>query len=172
MQINARTFLRRPFLLAPSGPGSATPTDSCTYGLPSVPRIEKVGDGTNQGAAAAGLLQPSVYHLHGVGEEQLLHPRSRKEVNSLLLWTSDCLVSRRRHVLMLWRNIYRMTRLCCLPSSFCPRPSQLSQIFRNVGVDLSEEAFEEVWTLASAGQEAAEVCVESFCRALKEIKAE
>lgn len=56
--------------------------------------------------------------------------------------------------------------------SFFPRPSQLSQIFRNVGVDLSEETFEEVWTRASAEREAGEVCVESFCRVLKEIKAE
>lgn len=55
---------------------------------------------------------------------------------------------------------------------FFPRPSQLSQIFRNVGVDLSEETFEEVWTLASEEHEAGEVCVDSFCRLLKEMKAE
>lgn len=48
-------------------------------------------------------------------------------------------------------------------------PSQLSQIF--VGLDLSEETFEEVWKLASAEHEAREVCVGSFCRLLKEIKA-
>lgn len=48
-------------------------------------------------------------------------------------------------------------------------PSQLSQIF--IGLDLSEETFEEVWKLASAEHEAGEVCVDSFCRLLKEIKA-
>lgn len=41
-----------------------------------------------------------------------------------------------------------------------PRPSQLSQIFRKVGVDLPEETFEKVWTLAAAEHKAGEVCVE------------
>lgn len=52
-----------------------------------------------------------------------------------------------------------------------PPPPQLSQIFRNVGLDLPEETFEEVWRLASEEHEAGEVCVERFCRLLKERKA-
>eukprot|EP00066_Takifugu_rubripes_P014171 XP_011603437.1 PREDICTED: EF-hand domain-containing family member B isoform X1 [Takifugu rubripes] len=94
---------------------------SCTYGVPTVrtdlpvPRVKRVGDSTNYGdaATASELLRPSVYDLYGVDEEQLLCPRSRKE---------------------------------------------LSQIF--VGLDLSEEMFEEVWKLASAEHEAGEHQVE------------
>lgn len=90
------TFFRRSFLLAPPGPGLTRSTDSCTYGVPSVrtdlpvPRVKRVGDRTNYGdtATAAVLLHPSVYHLHGVDEEQLLRPRSRKEVDLLLLSSS------------------------------------------------------------------------------------
>ncbi|TWW79972.1 EF-hand domain-containing family member B, partial [Takifugu flavidus] len=112
--------------------GESRASDSCTYGIPTVrtdlpvPRVKRVGDSTNYGdaATASELLRPSVYDLYGVDEEQLLCPRSRKE---------------------------------------------LSQIF--VGLDLSEETFEEVWKLASAEHEAGEVCVDSFCRLLKEIKA-
>lgn len=58
-------------------------SDSRTSGVPSVrtdlpvPRVRTVGDT----ATASELLQPSVYDLHGVDEEQLLRPRSRKEVD-------------------------------------------------------------------------------------------
>lgn len=64
-------------------------SDSRTSGVPSVrtdlpvPRVRTVGDSTNYSdtATASELLQPSVYDLHGVDEEQLLRPRSRKEVD-------------------------------------------------------------------------------------------
>lgn len=87
---------RRSFLLTPSGPRVTLSTDSCTYGVPSVrtdlplPRVKRVGDSTNYGdvATAAALLHPSVYHRHGVDEEQLLRPRSRKEVDLLLVSSS------------------------------------------------------------------------------------
>lgn len=48
---------------------------------------------------------------------------------------------------------------------------QISEIFRNVGVDISEETFEEAWTLASMKRSNGEVCVETFRNTLKEIKA-
>lgn len=52
-----------------------------------------------------------------------------------------------------------------------PSPSQIAEIFRNVGVNISEEVFEEAWKLASMRQPAGEVCVEVFRNVLKEIKA-
>lgn len=51
------------------------------------------------------------------------------------------------------------------------RTSQIAEIFRNVGVDISEETFEEAWKLASMRHPAGEVCVEAFRATLKEIKA-
>lgn len=49
--------------------------------------------------------------------------------------------------------------------------SQIAEIFRNVGVNISEETFEEAWKLASMKHPAGEVCVEVFRNILKEIKA-
>ncbi|XP_022621541.1 EF-hand domain-containing family member B isoform X2 [Seriola dumerili] len=54
----------------------------------------------------------------------------------------------------------------------CPRTkSEIAEIFRNVGVNISEETFEEAWKLASMKQPDGKVCVEVFCNVLKEIKA-
>ncbi|XP_070768717.1 EF-hand domain-containing family member B [Enoplosus armatus] len=55
---------------------------------------------------------------------------------------------------------------------FCPRTKkEIAEIFRNVGVNISEETFEEAWKLASMKHPAGEVCVEVFRDVLKEIKA-
>ncbi|KAM7382980.1 hypothetical protein PAMP_002670 [Pampus punctatissimus] len=55
---------------------------------------------------------------------------------------------------------------------FCPRTkTEIAEIFRNVGVNISEETFEEAWKLASMRHPAGEVCVEVFRNVLKEIKA-
>uniref|UniRef100_A0A3Q2P5C9 EF-hand domain family member B n=1 Tax=Fundulus heteroclitus TaxID=8078 RepID=A0A3Q2P5C9_FUNHE len=55
---------------------------------------------------------------------------------------------------------------------FCPRSKkEIEDIFRNIGVDISEETFEEAWKLASMKQPNGEVCVEVFRNTLKEIKA-
>ncbi|XP_028985621.1 EF-hand domain-containing family member B isoform X2 [Betta splendens] len=55
---------------------------------------------------------------------------------------------------------------------FCSRTkNEIAEIFRNVGVSLSEETFEEAWKLASMKQPSGEVCVEDFRNTLKEIKA-
>lgn len=69
-------------------------TDGRTCGIPSVradlppPRIRRVSDTINyhSSASAADLLQPSIYAVHGVHEEQLFCPRSKKEVENL--WNS------------------------------------------------------------------------------------
>ncbi|XP_037532634.1 EF-hand domain-containing family member B [Nematolebias whitei] len=49
--------------------------------------------------------------------------------------------------------------------------SEIAEIFRNVGVDIPEETFEETWKLASMKQPNGEVCVQVFQNTLKEIKA-
>ncbi|KAM6910422.1 EF-hand domain-containing family member B [Xenentodon cancila] len=55
---------------------------------------------------------------------------------------------------------------------FCPRSrEEIAGIFRNVGVNISEETFEEAWKLASMKQPDGEVCLEAFRNVLKEIKA-
>ncbi|XP_028327171.1 EF-hand domain-containing family member B [Gouania willdenowi] len=55
---------------------------------------------------------------------------------------------------------------------FCPRSKrQMEEIFRNIGVNVSEETFEEAWSLASDKHPNGDVCVEEFRNALKEIKA-
>ncbi|KAM6935605.1 EF-hand domain-containing family member B [Lycodopsis pacificus] len=55
---------------------------------------------------------------------------------------------------------------------FCPRTKkEIAEIFRNVGVNVSEETFEEAWKLASMKHPSGEVCVEVFRNVLKEIKA-
>uniref|UniRef100_A0A3B4G1A5 EF-hand domain-containing family member B-like n=1 Tax=Pundamilia nyererei TaxID=303518 RepID=A0A3B4G1A5_9CICH len=48
---------------------------------------------------------------------------------------------------------------------------QIATIFRNAGVNISEETFEEAWELASMKQPTREVCVENFRNVLREIKA-
>ncbi|KAG8009806.1 EF-hand domain-containing family member B [Nibea albiflora] len=54
---------------------------------------------------------------------------------------------------------------------FCPRSKkEIAEIFRNVGVSVSEEVFEEAWKLASMKHPAGEVCVEAFRNVLAEIK--
>ncbi|XP_042346837.1 EF-hand domain-containing family member B [Plectropomus leopardus] len=54
----------------------------------------------------------------------------------------------------------------------CPRTKkEIAEIFKNVGVNMSEETFEEVWKLASMKHPDGEVCVDVFRNALKEIKA-
>uniref|UniRef100_A0A672F603 EF-hand domain-containing protein n=1 Tax=Salarias fasciatus TaxID=181472 RepID=A0A672F603_SALFA len=55
---------------------------------------------------------------------------------------------------------------------FCPRPKkEIAEIFKNIGVNISEETFEEAWQLASMTQPNGEVCVEAFRNVLKELKA-
>ncbi|XP_047455206.1 EF-hand domain-containing family member B [Mugil cephalus] len=55
---------------------------------------------------------------------------------------------------------------------FCPRTKkEIAEIFRNVGVNISEETFEEAWKLASTKNPSGEVCVELFRNVLEEIKA-
>ncbi|XP_075322939.1 EF-hand domain-containing family member B [Odontesthes bonariensis] len=55
---------------------------------------------------------------------------------------------------------------------FCPRTKEeIKEIFRNVGVDVSDETFEEAWKLASTKQPNGEVCVQVFRDTLEEIKA-
>ncbi|KAK5599174.1 hypothetical protein CRENBAI_024914 [Crenichthys baileyi] len=55
---------------------------------------------------------------------------------------------------------------------FCPRTKkEIEEIFRNIGVNISEDTFEEAWKLASMKQPNGEVCVEVFRNTLKEIKA-
>ncbi|XP_076593004.1 EF-hand domain-containing family member B [Chaetodon auriga] len=55
---------------------------------------------------------------------------------------------------------------------FCPRSkNEIAEIFRNVGVNISEATFEEAWKLASMKHPAGEVCVKNFHDVLKEIKA-
>ncbi|KAM9782540.1 EF-hand domain-containing family member B [Neosynchiropus ocellatus] len=49
--------------------------------------------------------------------------------------------------------------------------AEVTEIFRNVGVSVSEETFEEAWKLAAMRDAAGEVCVEAFRTALKEIGA-
>ncbi|XP_032807507.2 EF-hand domain-containing family member B isoform X4 [Petromyzon marinus] len=100
-----------------------------TFGVPSVrtdlpaPRVRHFGDRTNYGEESdvSGLLNPSVYALHGVYEADFLTPRS---------------------------------------------PSQIQQILRNAGVELSDGAFEDAWTTAAVQDPRREVSVESFRRAL------
>uniref|UniRef100_A0A8C9YGP1 EF-hand domain family, member B n=1 Tax=Sander lucioperca TaxID=283035 RepID=A0A8C9YGP1_SANLU len=55
---------------------------------------------------------------------------------------------------------------------FCPRTKkEIAEIFRNVGVNVCQETFDEAWKLASMKNPAGEVCVEVFRNVLKEIKA-
>ncbi|XP_066500682.1 EF-hand domain-containing family member B [Hoplias malabaricus] len=55
---------------------------------------------------------------------------------------------------------------------FTPRSKdEMEQIFRNVGVHVSEPTFEEAWKLASMRNPAGEVCVESFRNVLRELQA-
>nr|XP_029481760.1 EF-hand domain-containing family member B isoform X1 [Oncorhynchus nerka] len=55
---------------------------------------------------------------------------------------------------------------------FCPRTKEeIADIFRNVGVSISAETFEEVWKLASMRHPTGDVCVEIFRDVLKEIQA-
>ncbi|KAF7643712.1 hypothetical protein LDENG_00234920 [Lucifuga dentata] len=54
---------------------------------------------------------------------------------------------------------------------FCPRTKkEIAEIFRNAGVNITEETFEEAWKLASMRHPAGEVCVDVFRSVLKEIK--
>lgn len=46
---------------------------------------------------------------------------------------------------------------------------QIAEIFKNIGVNLSEEMFEKTWKQASMKQSTGEVSVESFRNVLKEI---
>ncbi|XP_074538949.1 EF-hand domain-containing family member B isoform X2 [Halichoeres trimaculatus] len=53
----------------------------------------------------------------------------------------------------------------------CPRTKkEIKEIFKNAGVNISEETFEEAWELASMKHPSKEVCVEAFRNVLKEIK--
>ncbi|XP_036414117.1 EF-hand domain-containing family member B [Colossoma macropomum] len=55
---------------------------------------------------------------------------------------------------------------------FSPRSKdEILQIFRNVGLRVSEQMFEEAWKLASMRHPAGEVCVESFRNVLRELQA-
>nr|XP_032807505.1 EF-hand domain-containing family member B isoform X2 [Petromyzon marinus] len=115
--------------LVNSAIGRASSAGWHTFGVPSVrtdlpaPRVRHFGDRTNYGEESdvSGLLNPSVYALHGVYEADFLTPRS---------------------------------------------PSQIQQILRNAGVELSDGAFEDAWTTAAVQDPRREVSVESFRRAL------
>ncbi|XP_061101005.1 EF-hand domain-containing family member B [Conger conger] len=53
-----------------------------------------------------------------------------------------------------------------------PRPKhEIARIFRNVGVDIPQDVFEEAWKLASLRHSTGEVCVETFRNVLLEIQA-
>uniref|UniRef100_W5L6V7 EF-hand domain family, member B n=1 Tax=Astyanax mexicanus TaxID=7994 RepID=W5L6V7_ASTMX len=55
---------------------------------------------------------------------------------------------------------------------FSPRTkNQMVQIFQNVGLNVSEQTFEEAWKLASIRSPTGDVCVESFRNILKELQA-
>ncbi|XP_029574652.1 EF-hand domain-containing family member B-like [Salmo trutta] len=55
---------------------------------------------------------------------------------------------------------------------FCPRTKdEITDIFRNVGVSISEETFAEAWKLASMRHPTGDMCVEIFRDVLKEIQA-
>ncbi|XP_043972062.1 EF-hand domain-containing family member B isoform X2 [Gambusia affinis] len=55
---------------------------------------------------------------------------------------------------------------------FGPRTKQeIEEIFRNIGVNISDETFEEAWKLASMKKPSGEVCVEHFRQTLKELNA-
>ncbi|XP_032430827.1 EF-hand domain-containing family member B-like [Xiphophorus hellerii] len=55
---------------------------------------------------------------------------------------------------------------------FGPRTKQeIEEIFRNIGVNISDETFEEAWKLASMKKPSGEVCVELFRQTLKELHA-
>ncbi|XP_014324405.1 EF-hand domain-containing family member B [Xiphophorus maculatus] len=55
---------------------------------------------------------------------------------------------------------------------FGPRTKQeIEEIFRNIGVNISDETFEEAWKLASMKKPSGEVCVELFRETLKELHA-
>lgn len=52
-----------------------------------------------------------------------------------------------------------------------PSYSQIAEIFRNVGVSISEETLDEAWKLAATRHPAGQVCVQLFQDVLQEIKA-
>ncbi|XP_006635882.2 EF-hand domain-containing family member B [Lepisosteus oculatus] len=55
---------------------------------------------------------------------------------------------------------------------FISRPKEeIACIFRNVGMDISEETFHEVWNLAAMKHPRGQVCVETFRNVLDEIQA-
>lgn len=106
-----------------------------------------------------------------MSQQNDLHPGDLVSLRSLAVDPGMRLRHRARQ--QCWRHVFWIStfseapELCSL--FFFLFSSQLSQIF--VGLDLSEETFEEVWNLASAEHEDGEVCVDSFSRLLKEIKA-
>ncbi|CAJ1062967.1 EF-hand domain-containing family member B [Xyrichtys novacula] len=54
----------------------------------------------------------------------------------------------------------------------CPRTKkEITDIFKNLSLNISDETFEEAWKLASMKHPSGEVCVESLHNVLKEIKA-
>ncbi|MGH0127481.1 UNVERIFIED_CONTAM: hypothetical protein FKN15_046816 [Acipenser sinensis] len=55
---------------------------------------------------------------------------------------------------------------------FMSRPKEeIASIFRNIGVEISEETFKDVWKLASMRHPRGQVCVETFRNVLDEIQA-
>lgn len=62
-------------------------------------------------------------------------------------------------------------QICDWKTTYCLEFSQIAEIFRNIGVTISEETFEEAWKLASVRHPVGEVCVETFRTTLKEMKA-
>ncbi|XP_060756951.1 EF-hand domain-containing family member B [Neoarius graeffei] len=55
---------------------------------------------------------------------------------------------------------------------FCPRTKdEMEQIFRNAGLCIPDQTFEEAWSLASRSHPTGEVCVESFRNSLNELQA-
>lgn len=47
--------------------------------------------------------------------------------------------------------------------------SQITQIFMDLGLDLSEETFEKAWKLAAEKDPKGRVCIENFRSVLKEL---
>ncbi|XP_053468084.1 EF-hand domain-containing family member B [Ictalurus furcatus] len=55
---------------------------------------------------------------------------------------------------------------------FCPRTKdEMEHIFRNAGLRIPDQTFEEAWSLASRSHPTGEVCVESFRKLLSELQA-
>ncbi|XP_038595960.1 EF-hand domain-containing family member B [Tachyglossus aculeatus] len=71
---------------------------------------------------------------------------------------------------LLYPSVYSQKRV--FESDFFKTRSkeEIARILRNIGVNLSDENFEELWTLASKKQHNGEVCVETILKVLDEMQ--